>query len=277
MLMSKLCRIPYFTITHGVDVWKLNRINLYGLKKSGKILTVSRFTRNKILAQLPDYAEKDIFIIPNTFDPEKFRPGPKPQHLMERMKLDKSDKVLFTVARLAKSEQHKGYDKVILAMSNVVKELPNVKFIIGGTGDDGGRIKQMIRQNGLETTVLLPGFIPDAELPDYYNLCDVFVMPSKKEGFGIVFLEALACGKPVVCGKQDGSVDPVLDGETGILVDPDNTQEIENAILKILRGEVDQHHLDGEYLRTRTLEEYGIDAFRTKVNRFMEEELDGNC
>jgi glycosyltransferase involved in cell wall biosynthesis len=90
-------------------------------------------------------------------------------------------------------------------------------------------------------------------------------MPSKGEGFGIVFLEALACGKPVIAGNKDGSRDALLDGELGILVDPDNIDEIAETIVKVLKKDVPEKLLDGKYLRKRVLEVYGFDKFKERV------------
>jgi glycosyltransferase involved in cell wall biosynthesis len=100
---------------------------------------------------------------------------------------------------------------------------------------------------------------------DYYNLCDAFVMQSKKEGFGIVFLEALASGKPVIAGNKEGSCDALLNGEVGILVDPDNVDEVAKAIINVLRGNVPDYLLDPQYLRETVLEHYGFDRFCQKV------------
>jgi glycosyltransferase involved in cell wall biosynthesis len=118
--------------------------------------------------------------------------------------------------------------------------------------------------------VILTGFIPDDELVFYYNLCDCFVMPSKCEGFGMVFLEALACGKPVIAGNKDGSVDAVLDGELGVLVDPDNKDQIKDAIVDILKREVPENLLDGEYLRKRVTQAYGFDKFKERLKGIIE-------
>src|SRR5205085_8790504 len=109
-----------------------------------------------------------------------------------------------------------------------------VRYILAGRGPDRGRIEALIRELELEECVILPGHIPEHELAGLYNLCDVFAMPSKGEGFGIVFLEALGCGKPVLAGNKDGSVDAVLDGELGALVDPDDIAQIEQTLIEIL-------------------------------------------
>jgi len=90
-------------------------------------------------------------------------------------------------------------------------------------------------------------------------------MPSKKEGFGIVFLEALACGKPVIAGNKDGSVDAVLNGELGILVNPDDEDDIAKELIKVLKNDVSKKLINSEYLRTKVLEHYGIDRFIEKV------------
>jgi glycosyltransferase involved in cell wall biosynthesis len=154
-------------------------------------------------------------------------------------------------------------------LPEVLKAVPNAVYILGGAGDDLPRVKSMVKEKSLEEKVILTGFIPDEELVDYYNLCDVFVMPSKGEGFGIVFIEALACGKPVIAGNQDGSRDAVLDGECGILVNPDKLEEIAESIIKVFKKEVSGKILDGRYLRKRVLEAYGFDRFKEKVKNLL--------
>lgn len=128
------------------------------------------------------------------------------------------------------------------------------------------RIKGLIKKLNLEDKILLIGKIAENELNDYYNLCDVFVMPSKGEGFGIVFIEALACGKIVVAGNKDASKEAVLYGELGILVDPDNIQEIAEAIIKILKGEAKSELLNRYLLRKKTIDNFGFGRFREKFN-----------
>ena len=146
---------------------------------------------------------------------------------------------------------------------------PNVKYILGGSGDDLPRLHALVAEEKLEEIVYLPGFIPEDELPDYYNLCDLFVLPSKKEGFGFVFLEALACGKPVIAGNKDGSVDAVLNGELGLLVDPDNVEEIKNAIVRVLTKNIPKNMLNNDYLRARVLQEYGFDSFKNRLEKIL--------
>ncbi len=269
LLLKTIFKAPYFTITHGIEAWRLRGLKRLGLRCSLEILSVSRFTKNEILKQLPHYGEDNIFILPNTFDAEKFKPQPKPEYLMNKLNIKPDDKILLTIARLSKQEKYKGYDLVIMAMKEIVKEVPNAKYIIVGSGSDEERIKALISDNNLEDKVILNGFIPHEEIVDYYNLCDVFVMPSKAEGFGIVFLEALACGKPVIAGNIDGSGDALLDGELGFLVNPHNLSEIKAAIIKILKREAPESLLDGPYLRQRILEFFSFHKFKERVSEII--------
>jgi glycosyltransferase involved in cell wall biosynthesis len=203
-----------------------------------------------------------IGLLPNTFDPEIFVPGLKPRYLLKRFKLTSDQPVILTVARLAGEERYKGYDQILRALSAVRRAVPQVHYILGGKGPDKPRIVELVRGLQLEDAVTLAGYIPDHELCGFYNLCDVFAMPSKAEGFGIVFLEALACGKPVIAGNKDGSVDAVMNGKLGVLVDPDNVAEIAETLIRVLTK---RHPLgilqDPERLRAEVIAAYGYPRF----------------
>src|SRR5262249_53956544 len=153
--------------------------------------------------------------LPNTFDSSRFRIGPKPEYLLRRYGLAPEQKIILTVCRLSGSEQYKGYDTILSVLPRVRRVLPGAHYIIAGRGDDKSRIEEMVSSIGLEEAVTLAGYVPDEELCDHYNLCDAFAMPSKNEGFGIVYLEALACGKPTLAGNRDGAVEPLREGELG--------------------------------------------------------------
>ena len=269
MLLNIIFRIPYFTVAHGVEAWQLKGIRKLGVKYSRGILSVSRFTRSKILSQLPDYPHRAISILHNTFDEERFNPQPKSAYLMERWKINPDDRIILTVARLSKREQYKGYDALILAMKEIIKEIPHAKYIIVGSGSDEDRIRGLIRDNHLEGRVILTGFIPHEEIADYYNLCDVFAMPSKAEGFGIVFLEALACGKPVIAGNKDGSSEVVSNAGLGIRVDPDNHKEIKEALVEILKKKASGKLSDGAYLRQYARDNFGFNVFKERVSEII--------
>ena len=150
--------------------------------------------------------------------------------------------------------------------------IPNIHYIIVGKGDARPYIEQLIRERQLQDCVTLAGFIPDAELCDYYNLCDVFAMPSKHEGFGIVYLEALACGKPCLGGNQDGAIDALCQGELGALVNPNDVEEISKTLIQILQGNYPNSLMyQPEVLRQKVIDIYGFDRFKHTLSNYLEE------
>src|ERR1051325_2141107 len=255
--------IPFLAVGHGIEVWKINRRSVKNALRAATCLAaVSNFTRQR-MADALNISPDRIALLPNTFDEQKFVPGPKPHFLLERYGLLPGQPVVLTISRLAAAERYKGYDQILRALPAVRQRFPDVRYVLGGRGGDRLRIESMIREWRLESNVTLAGFVPDHELCSHYNLCDLFAMPSKGEGFGIVFLEALACGKPVIAGNKDGSVDAVLGGGIGALVDPDNVQEIEAALIQLLEKKHPNEILaQPEQLRARVVEAFGYDRFR---------------
>jgi glycosyltransferase involved in cell wall biosynthesis len=170
------------------------------------------------------------------------------------------------VCRLEETERYKGYDQIIKAMPEILRLVPNARYLLVGRGSDRRRIEKLIAEVGVQDSVILAGFVPDDELAEHYNLCDIFAMPSQGEGFGIVYLEALASGKPVLAGNKDGSRDALADGELGLLVDPDDTAEIAAEIIRVLRREhLRQENFHPELLRQRVIELFGFEAFKRAV------------
>jgi len=180
--------------------------------------------------------DRIIEIIP-AVDSEYFLPGPKPVEYVRKYNLE--DKaVVVTVARLVK---RKGHDLVLKAM-NLLKARENLHYVIVGAGNDRERLESLVTEYGLKDKVTFAGKVEDHELPDYYRLGDVFVMPNREvfeetgslEGFGISFIEAGACGRPVIAGRSGGAVNAVEDGVTGCLIDSENPQECADTITYLL-------------------------------------------
>ena len=265
--LKRLQPVRFAAVAHGVDVWgSQRRMVTRALRRADRVLAVSRFTRSRLLAS-GGFQPDQIGLLPNTVDTERFTPDRKPRHLLKRFGLQQGQPVILTVARLASAERYKGYDQIIQALPEIRRRVPDVRYVIGGTGPDRARLEVLIGQLGLTDVVTFAGYIPDHELVSFYNLCDVFAMPSKGEGFGIVYLEALACGKPVLAGNKDGSVDALLDGELGVLIDPDNVSEIGSALTAMLTR---KHPLailqQPDRLRARVIETYGYRRFVEIVN-----------
>jgi glycosyltransferase involved in cell wall biosynthesis len=164
---------------------------------------------------------------------EKYGIGEKPLHLEQRYGLG-GKKVLMTLARLQKNEGQKGLDEMLETLPMLLAEEKNLIYLIAGDGDDRPRLEEKIASLGLERYVVFAGRISEAEKPDHYRIADVFVMPGRQEGFGFVFLEAMASGTPVVASSLDGSREAVLDGKLGELADPDDREALKAAILRAL-------------------------------------------
>ncbi len=171
------------------------------------------------------------------------------------------------MTRLAGGDRYKGYDQIIQALPAIRRQIPNICYLLVGKGDDRDRIETMVDDRDVRDCVIFAGFVPDDELADYYNLWDLFAMPSKGEGFGIVYLEALASGKPTIGGNQDGAIDALCNGELGVWVNPDSIEEIGESIVQIL---MNKHSLSilykPEVLRQKAIEKYGFEQFKQNLS-----------
>jgi glycosyltransferase involved in cell wall biosynthesis len=233
-LAKKFSSARFAVVGHGIEVWKIQKASVRkSLLVADQLVAVSKFTRSRMADALGVEAES-IELLPNTFDSGRFKPGVKPPELLQRYKLTNDQSVILTVARLETTEQYKGYDNVLLAMPRILERFPNARYVIVGEGPDKDRLRALSKELGVQDKVTMAGYVPNDSLRDHYNLCDVFAMPSKGEGFGIVFLEALACGKPVVAGNKDASSEALLNGRLGTLVDPDDVQQIAEAVCSTL-------------------------------------------
>lgn len=214
--------------------WLLQRI----LKHSEWVVTNSDSTSREFLAF--GVAEHKLLRVYPGVDLDRFRPLPPDEGLIQRLGLT-GKRVLLTVARL---DQRKGHDTVMSALAGDPVGFRDVVYLIVGDGREKESLVGLSERLGLEGRVIFAGSIPDADLPAYYSLCDVFVMPNRVtvgtrlagdiEGFGIAFAEAAACGRPSVGGRSGGAVEAILDGETGLLVDPASPEGLARAIGRFL-------------------------------------------
>ncbi|WP_462264901.1 glycosyltransferase family 4 protein [Mucilaginibacter sp.] len=235
-LVNPRCRI--YLIAHGIEVWRpLSFVQKRLLKLCTRILCVSHFTQQQVqqLHQLPAGRTQ---VLNNALDPYMHLPDrlEKPDYLLQRYGLDAQHQLLFTLTRLASTEQYKGYEQVIKAVAQLKDAYPQLRYMLAGQYDaaEEKRITRLIETHNLQRHVIVTGFIADKELTDHFLLADLFVLPSKKEGFGLVFIEALACGLPVISGNADGSADAVRNGELGHSINADSAEELEQAIARCL-------------------------------------------
>lgn len=217
---------------HGIDVWKSNgnsfRYWTQGLlvkKLINKVISVSIFTAEVMKWEF--HLEAVGFeILPNAVDVE---PGAKPE--IRRLRAKGPARIL-SVTRLA--DRYKGVAEVISAIGILRKSIPDIEYHIVGDGPIKTELMEHAVNLNVAENIHFHGKVSDAELAEIYEVADVFALPSRKEGFGIVFLEAWKYGLPVICGNVDASSEVVIDGNCGIVVDTMNIVALAHAIERLV-------------------------------------------
>lgn len=256
LFFKKIKKIPYIIYLHGVDLFEpqksqiKKKLALLVLKNASKIIANSEFLKNEVIKL--GIKEKNIFVVNPGINYKKFiYSREKIENLRKKYNLfDK--KIIFTLGRII---PRKGQDMVIKALPKVIKKIPNVIYLIGGDGEYKKELEKLVSKLNLERKVIFLGSISDVEDTKacYFYLSDVFAMPTREikrekdvESFGIVYLEASACGKPVIGGRSGGAAEAVIDGKTGFLVKGANVDEIARAIIKLLLDEKQAKYLGDE-------------------------------
>lgn len=264
-IFNPKCEI--WLIAHGIEVWRpLTPYKKSFLQHCNKVICVSNYTKQQMIARHRLTPEKCI-VLNNAVDPFMKVPMDfeKPEHLLKRYGLTVQNEIIFTLTRLAATEQYKGHDQVIKAISQLKVAFPGIKYILSGQYDhkEEIRIRKLISEYKVDEQVILTGFIEEGELSDHFLLADVFVLPSKKEGFGIVFIEALANGLPVICGNSDGSVDAIRNGELGKAINADDLDELKEAITQYLVTPLTKEKR--KYLKDRCLLHFNETDYMNKL------------
>jgi phosphatidylinositol alpha-1,6-mannosyltransferase len=230
-MIAAALRAPLWLQAHGIEAWSpRGALHRRALARAKMVTAVSRHTRRKLLSW-SDLPPHRVRVLPNTFTQ---RPAPRGASDIARDLAGK--RVILTVGRLAAGERYKGHDRIIAALPAVLAQVPDVVYLIVGSGDDRLRLQELARKTAMADRVLFAGEAPDADLPDYFAAADVFAMPSSGEGFGIVFLEAAAAGLPVIGGNRDGSLDALADGRIGRAIDPDAQGQLVGALVDSLQN-----------------------------------------
>jgi phosphatidylinositol alpha-1,6-mannosyltransferase len=255
---------------HGEEISTRTRYDQGGQRRrrafaaADGIVAVSRFTQDTLIRGFGVPAGK-IELVSNGVDLERFAPRPRSDNLVVRYKLA-GRPVLLTVSRLY---ARKGMDRVIESLPAVLGRFPNLVYLIVGEGTYRPTLETLVAHHGLGRNVVFAGAVPDYELTDHYSLGDVFIMANREmpdgetEGFGLVFLEANACGLPVIAGKAGGSVDAVTDQVNGLVVDGDDTASIAAAIMRMFEDDALR-----ESLRTRGAEVAQASGWSRRVAQF---------
>ncbi|MBX3739262.1 MAG: glycosyltransferase family 4 protein [Candidatus Didemnitutus sp.] len=224
-------RLDYILIAHGIEVWRpytlLERAALRGAKR---ILCVSEHTRRQMLRFDPSLAPEKLLVLPNTFDPG-FKPAP---HARATGAADTDARPrLLVVSRLSTIDPYKGVDLMIEAMPAILRQFPRAQLRIVGGGDARPRLEALAHGRVAAEAVAFLGPIDDAALRAEYEACDLFALPSRKEGFGLVYLEAMSYGKPCLAARAGGAPE-VVDDDVGAVVEYGNTEQIALAVADLV-------------------------------------------
>ncbi len=256
-------------LAHGIEIWNpLDKKRLMLLSSCDKILSVSSFTKNRIL-KLHKLPSEKCFVLNNCIDPflERTTTKKRSPALVERYGIKTTDTVILTLTRLSLKDRYKGYGYVIQSLGEIAKTNTNVKYIIAGGYEATEKIyiDGLIEKYGLQEQVIVAGFIEEEELASHFSLADIYVMPSMKEGFGIVFVEAMYYGVPVIAGNADGSTDALLQGELGLLINPEDVQAITTALQKMIESK--EAYFPNQQL---LMDHFGYTAYKRKLEGFLQ-------
>jgi len=265
LLLKYFFNIPYVVCVYGIDVdSNLSYFRKMSLKRADSVITISNWTKKKVI--LHGVQKENIVIVGLTASKDKFIIDKKNNNYFKKYNIKKKAKIILTVSRLSSDEKYKGYDRIINSLTQVIKKYQNVHYLIVGSGNDSERVQRLIAKKKLEKYVTLTGFIRDDELPSMYNFSDIYAMPSTNEGFGIVFIEALLSGIPVLGGNADGTKDALDGGKLGILVNPYDSEELINSLVLMLDDKLPTHLSDSITLRKNCIKKHSSAAFYSKVN-----------
>jgi phosphatidyl-myo-inositol dimannoside synthase len=262
-LMARLLRprFRYVVATHGVEVWqRLPLIQRLSLRFASCVTAPSSYTA-QMVKLLQGVDSLKLIMLPWAVEPGILA---RSKHGTESLKLPKG-KLLLTVGRMDRSEQMKGIDTVIRALPEILEQVPDTNYVVIGNGDDRPRLELLARELGVDKHVMFAGTaINGDELLNYYDACDLFVMPSQQEGFGLVFAEAMARAKPVIGARHGGTLDVVVEGSTGFLVDYGDSGDLAKRIILLLQSPPLRNEM-GAAGRRRVEENFTFDILEKRL------------
>jgi len=257
---------------HGLEVWQpLGFPGGAALRNSDLVLAPSRDTARHLISDQRIRAEK-VRQLAWGLDPEfeaRLRanfPPPRPPAFPERTR------VILTVGRWDPAERYKGADTLISAFPGVLERVPDATLALVGDGGDRSRLEQLARESGVADHIHFLSGLSQEELFACFAHCDVFALPSRCEGFGLVFLEAMANSKPVIGGAHGGTPEVIEEGSSGLLVPHGDVAAVSNALVSLLADPARASEM-GARGRARIEREYTFERFQSELCRVLEDVL----
>lgn len=247
-------RLRCYLVAHGIEIWRpYSMSELWAMRGSRRILSISEYTRRQILRFAPGLPPELIAVVPNTLDPFL-----SARDFVQPTATPFAQPRILTVSRLSSTDTYKGVDILIEAMSLVRRDFPLARLRVVGHGDDRPRLEALAARLEIAHAVDFLGSLSDEDLRSEYAACDLFALPSRKEGFGLVFLEAMTYGKPCL-GARAGGTPEVITDSVGQLAEYGNIPDIAAAI-----GELIRHPRDSDVVR-RHVDTFAFPVFKERL------------
>ena len=237
--VARLSFKPVVIYAHGEELTSWGRGRKYqamrfALRRADRIVANSEHTANTLVSM--GVTPTRVVVIHPGVDVSVFRPGLDVSGLRERLAITAAEKLVFSVGRLSR---RKGFDQMIRAIAQLRAESVPVRYVIAGIGEDADYLQGLVREYQLQGVVHMLGPVDAHDLPRWLNTCDVFAMPNREingdnEGFGMVFIEAAACGKPSLAGEAGGTGAAVLNETTGLRVDGASLEAVTAGLRRLL-------------------------------------------
>jgi phosphatidylinositol alpha-1,6-mannosyltransferase len=242
-------------IAHGIEVWRpYTLLERFALRGTNRIICVSEYTRRQMLRFDVMLDPENLVVVPNTFSPWFYTEAASAKAFVTG---SRSPRILV-VSRLDSVNPYKGVDTMIEAMSLIVRYLPTAQLRIVGGGGDRHRLEALAAELALGDSIHFCGTVDDTKLSEEYQACDIFALPSRKEGFGLVYLEALSYGKPCIAARAGGATDVVND-DVGTLVEYGDVDQIMLAVIDLIK-----YPRDLQVMKSRA-ESFGFQAFKRRL------------
>lgn len=266
-------RLRTIVCTHGVEVWeRLPLLRRRALRRADVVLAPSRDTAEHVAVRQQVLRER-IQVLPWALDPQfearataaaakvalpgRFPPG----------------RVILSVGRWDSSEGYKGLDQLIATLPRLLSDWPDLELVAVGDGNDRAWLENLAAERGVRRHVHFLSRLSQAELAACYAACDIFALPSRGEGFGLVYLEAMSHGKPVIAGAHGGAPEVVEDGVTGFLVAHGDVQQLITALRTLLVNPARAQQM-GACGRARVEREFRFEGFATALEEILREQCE---
>ncbi|HXU29413.1 MAG TPA: glycosyltransferase [Thermoanaerobaculia bacterium] len=256
-LLPSAWRTPYLVMLYGIEVWRpLEPGRKLALSGAAIRLAISRYTLSRARELHPGLSAE---ILPLALE-ERPAEGRVDLSVVERT----GEGFALIVGRMASGERYKGHDELLEALPRVASQVADARLVVAGGGDDRPRLEAKAASLGVADRVLFTGFVSEATLAVLYDRAALLAMPSRGEGFGLVYLEAMRVGKVCLAARDTAAAEVVIDGETGLLVDPSDGEELAAALARLL-GEPETRRRMGAAGKIRWEQEFRYELFRDRL------------